>query len=442
LRFDVDSRNVLDRICQIHSIGPDSDTIYLSTRIANDRYDLASYSLSKGVINKVVAAHPKYDLAVGNEGSSRLLFRKGGSELIGLIYEATKPQVVWLDPRYAAVQKIMDQAFPERVNLPVDWSVDGSTFIYSSASDRDPGTFYVLRPREGQLMALLELGTAFKDQPMGRTTAFDFTARDGGTIHAYVTRPPDLPPGQLAPLVVYVHGGPTVRDSWGFDAMNQFLATRGYLVLQVNYRGSSGYGAAYQKAGLYARFDTVVLDDIADGAREMIKTGGADPARIAVIGGSFGGWATYMSLIKYPDLFRAGVAIAAVSHWKSLIKDTGQLWGGEYGAAYWKSLLDHSDFAKSEPFIDPFLRAAELTQPIYLMHGELDDIVRPTEAKLMLEALRKTNPHVESMSFAEASHNEWPFASRVTQLNEIEGFLRRTIPAVPVETRAAPAAAQ
>jgi dipeptidyl aminopeptidase/acylaminoacyl peptidase len=173
-------------------------------------------------------------------------------------------------------------------------------------------------------------------------TKFDFVARDGATVHAYVTRPPNTKPGEALPLVVNIHGGPTARDTWHFDAMNQFLATRGYLVLQVNYRGSSGYGAAYQKAGLYTRFDTVVLDDIADGVHALIKNGEADARRVAVIGASFGGWATYMSLIKYPELYRSGVAIAAVSHWKSLIKETKLLRDGDYGAAYWKSLLQRS----------------------------------------------------------------------------------------------------
>jgi len=432
LRFDLDSRNVLDRVCQIHSLGPDGDTLYISTRLRSDRFELAAYSLAQGKIRRVVASHPKYDLAQGGEGSTRLLFRKGSSELIGLIYEGEKPQVVWLDPNGALVQKMIDQALPEYTNTPLDWSVSGDTFVYYSFNDRDPGTYYVVRPKTGEIMVLLETGQGLKNAVLGRTTKFDFTARDGATVHAYVTRPPEAKPGQALPLVVHVHGGPAARDTWGFNATNQFLATRGYLVLQVNYRGSSGYGATYQKSGLYARFDTVVIDDIADGVQALIKSGEADARRVAVIGGSFGGWATYMSLIKYPELYRAGVPIAAVSHWKSLIKDTKQLRNGDYGAAYWKSLLEHSDFEKAEAFIDPYVRAAEIKQPLYIMHGERDTTVRPTEARLMLSTLKKLNAPVESLSFPEASHTDWPYLARVTMLNEIGSFLQRTIP--PADT--------
>ena len=211
------------------------------------------------------------------------------------------------------------------------------------------------------------------------------------------------------------------------DEQNQFLATRGYVVLQVNYRGSSGYGAAYQKAGLYARLDTVVIDDIADGVRQLIADGEVDPDRVAVMGASFGGWATYMSLIKYPDLYKAGVAIAAVAHWRKTLRDDRYRFDNQPAYRFWKTLLEREDFDEVEPFIDPFLRAGELRQPILLIHGELDRIVHPTEAKLMLDELKKHNDHVESRSFVQASHSYWPFAARVTRLNEIEGFLHRQL---------------
>jgi len=248
-------------------------------------------------------------------------------------------------------------------------------------------------------------------------------------VHAYVTYPTET--AAAPPLIVSIHGGPAARDVWGFNVDNQFLATRGYAVLQVNYRGSSGYGAAYQRAGLQARLDTVVIDDIADGVQYLINQGKIDPARIGVTGGSFGGWATYMSLIKYPNLYRAGVAIAAVSHWRQALKDTRWANDDKLSYSYWKSILDRADFAAEERFIDPYLRAAEIKQPVYIMHGEYDWIVRPEEAKLMLTALQKNNAHVKAMSFARSSHSDWPFEDRITLLNEMEAFFRENLAPAP-----------
>lgn len=424
LKFDYRARDALENLCELHSIGPDGDTLYLSTRADSDRFKLAAFSMSRGEIVKVVAEHPLYDLRTGAEGYASLHFRKGTSELIGITYDAEKLRTVWLDPGFAAVQKMMDSNFPEHVNRPIDWSASGNTFVYFSFSDRDPGTYYVLRPLESQLIPVQILGESLKEKKLAETKPWKFQSRDGATIHAYVTRPPE-PAAELPPLVVDIHGGPMARDSWGFSEQNQFLATRGYVVLQVNYRGSSGYGAAYQKAGLYARLDTVVLDDIADGVHQLIANGEVDPKRIAVIGGSFGGWATYMSLIKYPELYRAGVAIAAVAHWRKTLRDDRDQFGNLPAYRFWKALLDREDFAEVEPFIDPYRRARELKQPILLIHGELDNIVHATEARLMLDELKKHNPHVESRSFTNATHSYWPFATRVTRLNEIETFLRR-----------------
>ena len=244
--------------------------------------------MSEGVIKQTIASHPLYDLADSDAGYTRLLFRKGSSELIGIIYEAERPEVIWLDPGFRAVQEAMDKTLAGHVNLPVDWSVDGDTFIFFSFSDGDPGTYYIFRPLQSMLMPLLKLGDRLKEKKMAHTAPFDFAARDGAVVHGYVTYPPVPEPG-LPPLVVDIHGGPMSRDVWRFNAENQFLATRGYVVLQVNYRGSSGYGATYQKAGLRARLDTVVIDDIADGVRHLIKEGKVDPSRIGVIGASFGG---------------------------------------------------------------------------------------------------------------------------------------------------------
>lgn len=435
LRFDYRAADRLDRVADIHSIGSDGDTLYISTRLGTDRWELAAFSMSEGIIKKTIARHPRYDLTEGDGGMARLLFAKESTRLLGLIFETQKPQVVWLDPNYQAAQQAMNKSFPDHFNLPIDWSEDGSTFIFLTTNDRDPGTFYVFRSTENRLIAVLELGAHLKDRSLARTTPAEFPTRDGQKIYGYVTRPPEL--DGPAPLLVNVHGGPMARDGWHFDATNQFFATRGYIVLQVNYRGSSGYGAAYQNAGLLARLDTVIIDDIADAVRHLIDQGEVDASRVAITGASFGGWATYISLAKYPELYRAGIAVAAVSSWRKTLRDDRWVFDNQVAYRFWKTLLQRESFKADEPFIDPLLRSAEIKQPVFIVHGERDPIVHATEARQMLNALRKHNPNIQAKSFPLGGHGNWSIDDRVIYLNEMGAFLDRHLPpaAATVATR-------
>jgi dipeptidyl aminopeptidase/acylaminoacyl peptidase len=436
LKFNEKASDGLDRVADIHSVGPDGDTLYISSRLGSDTFQLAAFSMSQGVIKQTIAKHPKYDLTTGDGGYTRLLFEKRSSKLLGMIFEAQKPRVIWIDPQYTATQKNVDTLFPDHVNIPIDWSEDGTTFIFFSYSDQDPGTYYLLRTKTGELMPLLQLSERLKGKMLGHTTPIEFKARDGAMIPAYVTVPPKIG-GNPPPLIVRIHGGPMIRDSWGFDPTNQFFATRGYVVLQVNYRGSSGYGAAFQTAGLRARLDTVVLDDIADGVRDLISKHQVDPNRIAVMGASFGGWATYMCLAKYSDLFRTGVAISAVTSWKKSQNDDKWGFDKEFRYAYWKALLAQQDYDTNAKYLDPLLRVAEIKQPVFIIHGELDRVVHPMEAKVMLDALKKQGTPVEAKSFPDATHTYWPFSDRVETLNEIAAFLERNLP--PGTAEASPA---
>jgi pimeloyl-ACP methyl ester carboxylesterase len=432
LKFNAKAAGELDRVAEPLSVGPDGDTLYLSSRLDSDTFQLAAFSMSQGIIKQTIAKHPKYDLTISDGGLTRLLFERKSSRLLGMIFRAQKVRVLWIDPGYAATQKNIDTMFPDHVNLPIDWSEDGTTFIYFSYSDQDPGTYYLLRANTGELMPLLQLSEHLKGKALGHTTPIEFKARDGAMIPAYVTAPPETG-GKLPPLIVSIHGGPMDRDVWAFNPMNQFFATRGYVVLQVNYRGSSGYGAAFQTAGLRARLDTVVLDDIADGVHDLISKHLVDPNRIVVMGASFGGWATYMCLAKYPDLFRAGVAIAAVASWKKMQQADKWVFGKEYRYAYWKALLEHQDYEANAKYIEPLLRVAEIKQPVFIIHGERDQVVDPTEAKFMLDALKKQGTPVEAKSFMDSGHTDWPIGDRVEMLNEIAAFLERNLPADTAE---------
>lgn len=440
LKFNQTGANALDSVVDVHSVGPDGDTLYISTRLGSDTFQLAAFSMSQGVIIKTIAKHPKYDLTTRDGGDSKLLFTTRSTRLLGMVFEAQKPRVTWIEPQYVAVQKSIDASLPDNVNLPLDWSTDGTTFIYFSYSDRDPGTYYLLQTKTGELVPLMQLNERLQGKALGQTKPIEIAARDGQKIPGYVTFPPETsaqPGGELPPLLVLVHGGPTMRDSWGFNSTNQFFATRGYVVLQVNYRGSSGYGAAFQAAGLRARLDTVVLDDIVDGVRELIAKHQVDPQRVAIAGASFGGWATYMCLAKYPELFRTGIAMSAVTSWQKTLKDIKWSLSDGYEYTFWRALLERQDYETNAKYIDPLLRAGEIKQPIFIIHGSRDPVVSPAEADLMLQALKKNGAPVEVKAFPDAGHSYWPFADRVEMLNEMGAFLERNLPPAGGEAKTA-----
>jgi len=389
--------------------------------------------MKEGVIKYPIARHPKYDMG-GDSAITKFFYREKTAQLIGILYNEEKPKMVWIDRHFAADQAMIDQALPDHTNTPIDFTDDGSTFLYFSASDKDPGTYYVFRPQAGALIPIRTISDNLKGKTFASMNPFTFPARDGEAIHAYLTEPVEKS-STLPPLIVDIHGGPAARDMWGFNPSTQFFASRGYAVLQVNYRGSSGYGAAYQKAGLRARLDTVVIDDVADGVKYLIDHKKVDPTRIGVTGGSFGGYSVYMSLIKYPELYRAGIAIAAVSHWATL--EYGDWLDQNFNYSYMHNLTGGSHFSENEKFIDPYLRAAEIKQPVYIMHGVWDYTVRIEQAEIMYKALKKTNGHVKFMRLDTSSHQDWSEPDRITLLNESGDFFAENLKPIEAEATVA-----
>ena len=421
--FTVTGDQALDQDVKFHSIGRDGDTAYVSTRHASDTFKLAEFSLSEGTIKRTIAGHSRYDMSRGDDGHSNFLFNDSTGQLIGISYETDKTRISWLDPEYKEIQASIDGRFPGNVNIPIDWSEDLSSFIYFSYSEKDPGIYYLLRPFEGKLIPLIDFGKELEGFELGSTKPIQFEARDGATVYGYITLPPGYDGESPLPTVVDIHGGPTSRDSWEYDSTNQFFATRGYAVINVNFRGSSGYGKAYQEKGLFSRLDTVIIDDVADAVKYAINQGWSDAEKVGVTGASFGGWATYLCVIKYPDLFRAGVPIAAVSSWRHYIND--DRWSAKYSYRYWRSIVDANDFDEDQAFIEPLKRVEEITRPLYIMHGYIDSNVIVEQAEMMVKALEKHDKEFQVMYFPLATHTYWPDSSRITILNETENFFKK-----------------
>jgi dipeptidyl aminopeptidase/acylaminoacyl peptidase len=302
------------------AIDYDGKTAYVSALTKFGTWGIFSYDLDAQKRGPLVFADENYDIVSPNDvrSHSSLLFSKKKQKLVGVRYVAEMEKTVWLDPEMAQLQATLDHALPGVVNTVDGWSDDESKLLVRSWSDRQPSIYYILDRNTKQLRKMADTYPWIRPTRMARMLPLKFRARDGLLIHGYVTFPPRADRKNL-PLVVLPHGGPWVRDVIGYSPLVQFLAGGGYAVLQVNYRGSPGYGEAFSRAG-HRQIGKGIQDDITDGVKWAIRAGIADPRRIAIVGASYGGYSVEWALTNTPDLYRCGVSVAGVSDWLAAIK--------------------------------------------------------------------------------------------------------------------------
>jgi dipeptidyl aminopeptidase/acylaminoacyl peptidase len=223
------------------------------------------------------------------------------------------------------------------------------------------------------------------------------------------------------------HGGPQTRDVWGYDPDVQFLANRGYAVLQVDYRGSTGYGDGFFKQGL-RQVGTGMQHDITDGVRWVIRQGIADEKRIGIMGGSFGGYSALMGLALEPDLYCCGISIAGVTDWVELIKEKADMFPQSY--AYNLSLVgDPKKDNAALNAISPVHLVDRLRVPLLIIHGQDDPAVPYTQARLLVSALQKAGKPYELLSRYNEQHGLRDFNNRVEMYRQVEAFLQKHLPA-------------
>ncbi|KQV91436.1 hypothetical protein ASD15_01465 [Massilia sp. Root351] len=358
-------------------------------------------------------------------------FIVGKNGVRGLRYAGDDQGMWWDDAALSAMQKAIDSLLPDTRNL-VELPARAATawVLVQSFSDRQPAVYSVFNTGTGALVRVAESRPAMAPQQMGTQRMVRYKARDGLDIPALLT----LPAGQAAqlPLVVLVHGGPAVRGTlWGWNAETQFLASRGYAVLEPEYRGSTGNGYAHYRAG-WQQWGLKMQDDIADGASWAVGQGIADGKRICIAGGSYGGYAALMGLVNDPQLFKCGIAWAAVTdiqllydgHWRfnaNLSKDFQQ-----YGMP--TLLGDPVTHAEQFKATSPLQQAARITQPLLLAYGDDDRRVLPVHGERLRKALRAAgNQQVEWIEYEDEEHGWSKPATRVDFWTRVEQFLGRHI---------------
>jgi dipeptidyl aminopeptidase/acylaminoacyl peptidase len=258
-------------------------------------------------------------------------------------------------------------------------------------SDRNPGDYYLFNSKTLKADVLFSTLDDIDPDKMATMRPVSFQARDGMTLHGYLTAPVGSPAKNL-PLIILPHGGPHfIRDYWGWNSEVQFLASRGYAVLQVNFRGSGGYGMKFQDLG-YRNWGTTMQDDLADAVRWAVQQGAADPKRVCIYGASYGGYAALENVIRYPDLYKCAVGYVGVYDLtlQGKYSDTERSASGRH---YLEAVLgDEQDKLKE---YSPAYHADKINVPVFIAYGGKDQRVVPDNARELMAAMDKAGKKYE-----------------------------------------------
>ena len=353
---------------------------------------------------------------------SRLLYSKKRKVLTGAAFEVDKVGYQFFDEERERLQKLVDGKLPGYENSLISHDREEERFVVYSGSDRSMGSYYLLDSRSDELQKLFEISPWLDETQMASMQPIRYESRDGMTIRGYLTLPPGVEPKQL-PLIVNPHGGPWHRDSWGFDPEIQFLANRGYAVLNMNFRGSTGFGRKFLEAS-FGQWGLTMQDDVSDGVAWAVAEGIADPKRVGIYGGSYGGYATLAGLTKTPELYACGISYVGVSNLFTWI---------EAIPPYWKPYLEMMYEMVGHPERDeqrfretsPLFQAERIRAPLFVAQGANDPRVRKPESDQIVEALRGRGVEVEYLVREDEGHGFVKEENQFAFYRAMESFLSK-----------------
>lgn len=338
-------------------------------------------------------------------------------------YDADKPTVEYIKPgsEWAQLYAGMIQSVPGQMVTLHQSSSDGNKIGFTTWSDRNPGSYYVYDRKAKKTLKIADFRPWLKHDALAPMRPVEFTSRSGDKLFGFYT----AAQGGPRPLVVMPHGGPFgVYDSWGFDEKAQFLASRGYGVLQVNYRGSGGRGKRFEESG-WQGWGTKLQDDIADGVRWAIDNRIADPGRICIFGASFGGYSALIQPIQHPDLYKCAIGYAGVYDLPTM-RRTDRLYGmNSRGQRFYDRTLGTDNEALAA--ISPALHASKVKTPVLLVHGKDDKTADLSQYEAMERALAKAGNPAETFVVSGEGHGFVDPKNAAEMYRRMEAFLEKHI---------------
>ncbi|MFQ5534326.1 MAG: alpha/beta fold hydrolase [Sphingomonadales bacterium] len=376
-------------------------------------YAIVKYDLINNEELKSIFSDPNYS-------AGHLMHDPLTRRPIGVYYIDDRPHVVYFDEKRRKRQRVLDKAIPGTYNRVVSSTEDDSLHIVLSTSDTEPGMYYAFDEAGKKLHPMALRYNGLDPKQLAPMKAVTYKARDGLDIPAYLT----LPTGKEArnlPLVIMPHGGPHSRDYIDFDYWTQFLASRGYAVLQPNFRGSDGYTTAFEEAGR-KNWGLEMQDDLTDGVNWLIAEGVADKNRVCIVGASYGGYAALMGAVKTPDLYRCAASINGVADMPGLIKHDKRYIGG---SAWAKTIGDSHEDAQRHRDTSPYYHVDKIKAPILLIHAKDDRRVPYHQSRAMARKLKKARKKHEYVELKGGGHGLDTKEARLTMLKALEKFLAR-----------------
>jgi dipeptidyl aminopeptidase/acylaminoacyl peptidase len=404
------------------------DSIYALAPAFGDKAAVYRFDVTTGALaNPPLLSSKDFDLDPS--------FVVSDGRVVGLRYLVDAEVTHWLDPQLKAHQATIDELLPATTNrVSVALRPTLPYLLVKAYSDTQPELTYLFHTPTGKLSLL---GSAFPDikpAAMGLMDLVRYKARDGLEIPAWLT----LPRGteklekKNLPMVLMVHGGPWLRGhAWGWEASAQFLASRGYAVLQPEFRGSKGYGARHFKAGWH-QWGLDMQADLADAVRWAVAKGIADPRRVAIMGGSYGGYAAMMGLVTDPDLYRGAINYVGVTDIDLMFTVS---WSdvSDVGKQYSYAILIGDPATQAERFkaTSPLRQAARIKKPVLMAYGEWDRRVPLIHGEKMLDALKPYNADVEWVVYDQEGHGWHEVSTRLDFWGRVERFLARNLAVTP-----------
>ena len=393
----------------------DNKFMYVVSNLSRDKTAIYKFDPDENKLLDMIFEHPEVD-------TGGILHSKKKRIITGVTFTTDKRHYKFFDSEREELQKTLETFFPNYEVSVTDMDDDERKCIIRTYSDRTRGTYYLYDRKDNSMSKLAELSPWLKEENMAPMKAIKFNARDGLLLHGYLTLPVGVNPVKL-PLVIIPHGGPSARDGWGFDSEAQFLANRGIAVLQVNYRGSTGYGKTFWQAG-FKQWGKKMQDDITDGVLWAVSQDIADKDKLAIYGGSYGGYAALAGAAFTPDLYSCAVSYVGPSNIFTLLESI---------PPYWKPFIEMEyemigDPSKDKALLEevsPVFHADKIRIPLFVAQGANDPRVNKAESDQIVEAVRKSGKDVVYLVKDNEGHGFSNEENRFDFYRQLEEFFRK-----------------